>query len=239
MGRLGVWYSEAEEFIQKIRKLSHLVIGGVYTHFPVADTNRAFTQKQIENFQHLVERLQAKGISIPYLHAANSMGLAAYPHHLFNLARPGIMLYGLYPSPKLRPKVILKPVLSVKSRIIFLKRVSRGRGISYGHTFIAPRPMTVATLPIGYSDGYLRCLSNKTQVLINGRRCPVVGRITMDQIMVDVTKLKQLKLGTEVTLLGRQNQEEISADELAQKAGTISYEIVCSLGTRLPKVYKK
>lgn len=239
MGRLGLWYQEIPAFMNKIRRLRNLRIQGIYTHFPVADIDRAFTRKQIQQFIMLLQQLNADGWQIPYIHAANSMGFAGYGTHLFNLSRPGLMLYGLYPRPELEKKVHLRPAMSVHSKIIFLKRIEKGRSISYGRTFIASRPMTVATLPIGYSDGYLRGLSGKADVLIGGRRCPVLGRVTMDQIVVDVSKVKNPRLGMPVVILGKQGREETSADELAQLVHTINYEIVCSLGSRLPRVYKK
>ncbi len=238
MGRLGVWHEEAGDFIHRVNRLSNLSIKGIYTHFPVADTDREFTKRQMKHLYELVSRLDKNGVIVPFIHAANSMGLVSYKTPILNLTRPGLMLYGLLPSPRLKHKIKLRPALSVKSRIVFLKKVSRGRGISYGHTFIAPRDMSVATLAIGYKDGYLRCLSNKAFVLIEGKRCPVLGRVTMDQIMVDVSKVKSVKVGTVAVILGEQKGNSISADELARHAGTISYEIVCSLGNHLPRVYK-
>lgn len=238
MGRFGVWHGEALEFISKIRNLRNLRLQGIYTHFPSADTDRAFTRKQIRQLSTLVGQLKADGWHIPYVHAANSMGLAGYPNKLLNLSRPGLMLYGLYPHVGLKKKIALRPAMSVHSRIIFLKRIGKGRGVSYGRTFIARKSMTVATLPIGYSDGYLRGLSNKAFVLVGGRRCPVLGRVTMDQIVVDASKVKNPRLGMPVVILGKQGRHEIPADELARLAGTISYEVVCSLGSRLTRIYK-
>lgn len=238
MGRLGVWHEEALGFIKRLSRLPNLRIQGIFTHFPSADTDRAFTQKQIQQLAKIVSQLRESGFAVPYVHAANSAGLAGYKARILNLARPGLMLYGLYPRPELAKRIGLRPAMSVHSKIIFLKRIQKGRSISYGRTFIARRPMTVATLPIGYSNGYLRGLSGKADVLIGGNRCPVLGRVTMDQIVVDVSKVKNPRLGMPVVILGRQNDEEIPADELAQAAGTINYEIVCSLGSRLPKVYK-
>jgi len=238
MGRLGVWHQQAWDFMNQLLRYSYLNLYGLYTHFPVADTDSQFTRQQIAMLGDLVNEFDREGIIIPYIHAANSMGLAQYRSDLFNLVRPGLMIYGQYPSPTLKRKIALRPAMSVKARIIFLKRIPAGQGISYGHIFTAPRDMTVATLEIGYNDGYLRCLSNKTHVLINGQRCPVVGRVTMDQIMVDVSRIKNPAIGMEVTLLGQDKREMIAADELAQIAGTISYEILCSLGNRLPRVYK-
>ncbi len=238
MGRFGVWHEEALEFIKKIRRFEHLRIQGICTHFPSADTDPAFTRRQIRCLENIVSRLKAEGISIPYVHAANSMGLVGYSSKILNLARPGLMLYGLYPRPALEKEMKLCPAMSVHSKIIFLKRIEKGRSISYGRTFIAPKPMTVATLPIGYSDGYLRGLSGRADVLVDGQRCPVLGRVTMDQIVVDVSRVKSPKLGMPVTVLGKQGKRRISADDLAAMADTINYEIVCSLGSRLPRVYR-
>jgi len=238
MGRLGIWHTEAKDFIKKIMELPQLSIKGLYTHFPSAETDKRFTKRQIQQLYKLVTQLDQMGLIVPYIHAANSIGLANYKMRLFNLARVGLMIYGLYPSPLLKRRVELRPAMSVKSKIIFLKRISRGRSISYGRTFIAKRNMTVATIPIGYSDGYFRSFSNRASVLVGGRRCSVLGRVTMDQIMVDVTKMKNVRLGEDVVILGRQGKEEVTAEELADYEKTINYEIVCSLGNRLPRVYK-
>lgn len=239
MGRLGVWYEEAKDFIRQVRRLPQLTIEGIFTHFPLADTDSVFTRRQIARMAELISELKQEGMVIPYIHAANSMGLSEYRMDLLNLARPGLMLYGLYPVERLKRRISLKPVMSVKTRIIYLKEVSKGRGLSYGHTFIAPRRMKVATLPMGYSDGYFRCLSNKSAVLVGGKRCPLVGRVTMDQIIVDVSAVKNVAVGQEAVILGRQKEEEISAADIAKWAGTIHYEIVCSLGNRLPRIYKR
>ena len=238
MGRLGVWHEEALGFIKKLSRLRNLRIQGICTHFPSADTDRAFTQKQIQQLTKLVLQIRESGLAAPYVHAANSMGLVGYPNKILNLARPGLMLYGLYPRPELEKKINLRPAMSVHSRIIFLKRIEEGRSISYGRTFVARRPMTVATLPIGYSDGYLRGLSGKADVLVGGKRCSVLGRVTMDQIVVDVSRVRNPRLGMPVVILGKQGRHEVSADELAKIARTISYEIVCSLGSRLFRKYK-
>ncbi len=246
MGRFGIGHEEAFDFIKNLSLLSHLSIQGIYTHFPLAETDREFTRRQIRHLYDLVKRLDQSGVVVPTIHAANSMGLVGYKTRILNLARPGLMLYGLSPSvgaglkpvPTLKRKIALRPALSVKSRIVFLKKVKKGQGISYGHTFVAPKNMEIATLAIGYKDGYLRCLSNKSCVLIRGWRCPVVGRVTMDQIMVDVSGIKPVRVGMEAVILGKQKDASIDADELAEYAHTISYEIVCHLGNHLPRVYK-
>ena len=237
MGRLGIWYEDATAFIKTLKRFPHLSVKGLYTHFAAADTDPAFTKKQVGQFTKLLDELRRQSIRISLTHAANSMGLVAYKHPIFNLARPGIMLYGLAPAAHLKSRLNLKPVLSVKSKIIFLKRISKGHSISYGRTFIARQNMTVATLPIGYSDGYFRSLSNKAEVLVNGRRCKVLGRVTMDQIVIDVTKVAPVKIGTEVVVLGTQGNETIGAAELARYADTIHYEVVCNLGNRLTRIY--
>jgi len=238
MGRLGVWHKEAFDFIRAIYRLKYLIVHGIYTHFPVADTDRRFTKKQIKQLYELVVRLDKSGFVVPFIHAANSMGLAGYKTNVLNIVRPGLMVYGLYPFSRLKKEINLKPVLSVKSKVIFLKNIAKGRSISYGRTFIAKRKMKVATVPIGYNDGYLRDFSNKAFVLVDGVRCPVMGRVTMDQIVIDVSKVNKVMLGTSVTILGTQKEKSVTADELADYADTINYEIVCNLGNRLVRVYK-
>jgi alanine racemase len=238
MGRLGVWYEEAPALVRKIFSLRNVRVMGLMTHFPAADTDRLFTREQIRRVYDIVTGLDKEGLVIPYIHAANSMGLTGYRTHIFNLSRPGLMLYGLYPHPSLKKNIALKPVMSVHSRVIFIKDIPKGQSVSYGRTFFSRKDMTVAVVPAGYHDGYFRALSNKADVLIGGRRCRILGRVTMDQIMVDVTGLSGVRAGSPVVLLGRQGRENVSADELAKKAGTISYEIVCGLGLRLARQYQ-
>ncbi len=243
MGRLGINQAQAVDFVKEIRQhCPNLILEGVYTHFPVADSDRDFTLNQMRHFRDIVYQMENQFITFTYVHAGNSMGLGDYKSDLFNLARPGIMLYGIYPSGDLEDKVHLKPVMSVKARIIFVQTISKGQGISYGHTFKAKEDLTVAILPIGYSNGYLRSLSNKAFVLIGGLRCPVIGRVTMDQIIVDVTAVtlsgRIPKIGDEAIIIGSQKGARITADEVAGWADTISYEIICALGSRLPRIYR-
>ena len=242
MGRLGVNEDEALEYVQTLQaECSNLILEGIYTHLPVADTDRDFTINQMRRFRDMVYSLENQFITFTYVHAGNSMGLGDYKSELFNLARPGIMIYGVYPLEDLKARVHLKPVMSVKSRIIFVQTIAKGRGVSYGHTFKAKEDITVAILPIGYSNGYLRSLSNKAFVLVAGMRCPVIGRVTMDQIIVDITATTLSgsipKIGDEAVIMGAQKGESITAEEIAHWADTISYEILCSLGNRLPRVY--
>jgi alanine racemase len=238
MGRLGVRQEEAIDFIKKIMRLPYVCVQGVYTHFPLADTDPKFTLKQINYMYQLVQDLDQQGLIVPYIHGANSMGVVGYKTRIFNLVRPGLMLYGLYPAKGCERSLKLRPVMSVKARVIFVKEIEKGRGISYGHTFVTKKAMKTATISIGYNDGYMRAFSNKAHVLISGKRCKVLGRVTMDQLVVDVSSVKNVYPGTEVVIIGKQKNESVSADELAKHADTINYEIVCSLGNRLPRIYR-
>ncbi len=236
MNRIGVAYAEAYDFIRGIALMTNIKIEGIFTHFPCAEENPDFTQKQIDIFGNLINRLEAAGIEIPLRHAANSMGVIDYPKALFNLVRPGLMIYGLYP--KQQASIKLRPLLSLKTKIIHLHTVGKGEGVSYGHTYVAEGKMKLATLSIGYGDGYPRCLSNKAFCLISGKRVRLVGNICMDQMMADVTDIKDVKTGADAVMIGAQGREAITVEELAGLAGTIPYEIVCGLGTRTKWVYK-
>jgi len=233
MGRIGIAHYDAYKLVRKICGLKHLKVEGIFTHFAFADMNKKFTFYQIDLFDTLIQRLTGEGIDIPLVHAANSMGVLDYRNSHFNMVRPGLVIYGLYPKGNL--KVNLKPVLSLKTRVIFAKKVPAGCGISYGHEYITSKPTRIVTLPIGYGDGYPRNLSNKAPVLIGGRRFKICGRICMDQIMVDVGNAA-VKTGDEAVLIGRQGKNVITAEELAGLSQTIPYEIVCGLGSRIPRV---
>jgi alanine racemase len=234
MGRLGVIHHDALALLKYIDRLKFIRLEGLFTHFAFADLDAEFTERQIDLFNRLVEKLQKEAIRPPLLHAANSMGTLDFRHSHFNMVRPGLIIYGLYPKEKI--KIKLKPVLSLKTRIIYLKRLPKGSGISYGHIYVTKKESTIVTLPIGYGDGYPRNLSNLAPVLIGGRRFQISGRVCMDQIMVDVGDLP-VKVGQEVTLIGRQGKNKITCEELAELAGTIPYEIACGLGSRIPRVY--
>ena len=236
MGRIGVQCNQAFDLIKKISSLKNIAIEGIFTHFPLADVNAKFTNHQVNLLKDLNCKLKEAGILIPLVHAANSMGVLGYKSSHFNMVRPGLIIYGLYPKAQL--KIKLKPVLSLKTEIIYLKSVARGFGISYGHTYVTKKNTNIATIPLGYGDGYPRNLSNKAPVLIKGRRFKISGRICMDQIMIDVGKFK-LNVGDEVVLIGSQAGNTITTEELAHLALTIPYEIVCGLGSRIPRVYIK
>ncbi|MCU0666836.1 MAG: alanine racemase [Candidatus Omnitrophica bacterium] len=234
MGRLGVLCKQAYDFVCRLKRLSQLEIEGIFTHLSLADVNRDFTLHQARTFEALIRRLEHSKINIPLVHAANSMGIAAYKQSHFNMVRPGLVLYGLYPDENL--SINLKPVLSLKSKIVYAKRVPKGYGISYGYTYVTDKNSTIVNLPIGYGDGYPRNLSNLAPVLIGGRKFKISGRICMDQIMVDVGNAT-VKIGEEVVFIGSQGKNTITTEELANLSGTIPYEIVCGLGSRIPRVY--
>jgi alanine racemase len=234
MGRLGVLYKDALGFVKKVHRLRFINTEGIFTHLACADVNRNFTLCQIDMFNHLISELNKDGIHIPLAHIANSLGIINYKRSHLNMVRPGLVVYGLYPKKGL--KITLRPVLSLKTKVTYVKRVPGGYGISYGHTYVAKRDTTIVTLPIGYGDGYPRILSNQAPVLIRGERFKISGRVCMDQIMVDVGDLP-VKIGDEVVLIGSQGKNRITAEDLADISDTIPYEIVCSLGNRVPRVY--
>ena len=235
MGRIGILYKDAAGFIKKVHKLRFINIEGIFTHFPLADKDKDFTLYQIGLFNHLLRKLREDGIHIPLVHAANSMGVIAYKDSHFNMVRPGLVIYGLYPRQE-RENITLKPVLSLKTRVVYSKDVPRGSGISYGHDYITKKDTGIVTLPIGYGDGYPRNLSNRAPVLIGGKRFRVSGKICMDQLMVDVGDAR-VKVGDEVVLIGSQGKNKITTEELALLSGTIPYEIACGLGSRIPRIY--
>ncbi len=236
MGRIGVLEGEAVPVVRAIMAVPGIVVTGIASHLPVADEDDAFTQEQLAHFHRDVAALRALGLSQPLVHVENSAGVIAHPADAGDLVRTGLMLYGSAPIASFQSK--LRPVLTWKTRATIVRDVPAGHGVSYGRTFITPRPMRIATLAVGYADGYQRHLSNRgAEVLIRGQRCAVLGRVTMDQIMVDVTALPEVEAGEEVVLLGRQGDAEISAAELAQKAGTIAYEIFTGIGRRVERIY--
>ena len=228
--------------IMEIGKLPGVIVEGIFTHFASADeSERDYTEMQFRKFMSVCSELARVGIHIPIKHVCNSAGIIQYPQMYLDMVRPGIILYGLYPSREVDRNIIrLKPAMTLKANVILVKDVEKDTCISYGRTFRTSRPSRIATLPIGYADGYPRLLSNKGRVLINGESAPIVGRICMDQCMVDVTDLKhEVRVGDEAALFGCQNGAAISVEEVAEAIGTINYEIVCIIGKRIPRVYIK
>ncbi len=237
MGRLGVWHTEAFDFIVKLCALKNIILEGLYTHFPSADSDEAFTRSQINTFCALVDKLTIRGIEIPLKHSANSVAVMGYQDSHFNLVRPGLAIYGLYPKEDFTRHLELLPVLSFKTKVAFLKRISKGMSVSYGRTYLAKKNTKIATLPVGYGDGYNRLLSNKGKVIIHGRLCPVVGVVCMDQMMVDVGHLERVKTEDVVVLIGSQGHHSIRVENIASVCHTIPYEVVCWISPRVPRVY--
>jgi alanine racemase len=238
MGRLGVWHDEALKFIRWILEHKGLFLEGIYTHFSSAGRDEFFTNYQMSSFEKLLARLEKYGINIPIRHSANSIATIDIKRSHLNMVRPGIIIYGMYPKRNFAKFLTLKPALSLKTKIVYIKEVPQGRSISYGRTYITDKDTRIATIPIGYADGYERILSNKAYVLVKGQRARVVGKVTMDQVMIDVGHIKDVKLGDEVVLIGEQGKDRITTEELARLSGTIPYEIVCSIGSRVPRIYK-
>ncbi len=239
LGRLGIFPEEVAAFVKESSCLEGIEIEGIFTHFSVADEDKAFTELQIKKFKEVISNLEREKIHIPLKHAANSAAVVGFASSYFNLVRPGIILYGLYPSPEMNRTIPLKPAMSFKTKITYLKRVPAGYSLSYDRTFTTKRKSLIAILPVGYADGYPRALSNKGEVLIKGKRAPVVGMICMDMTLVDVTHIPDVKVGDEVVLFGKQNGAQISADEIASKSGLINYEILCGISKRVPRIYKR
>lgn len=239
MGRLGVWHDEAGRLIKDLLGFKNLIMEGIFTHFASADEEDVrYTVQQIEDFKRLATEMEINGIEIKYVHAANSAGAMRYKDSHFNMVRPGLMLYGLYPNRTLESVVKLKPALSLKTRIIYLKKTPPGRFISYGRTHMTERETVIATLPIGYADGLNRRLSSRGGMLVRGWHAPIVGRVCMDHTMIDVGGIRGVKVGDEVTVIGSQKGEAITVEEIAELLETIPYEVVCWISARVPRIYK-
>ncbi|MBI5118404.1 alanine racemase [Candidatus Poribacteria bacterium] len=238
MGRIGFGSANAADEIAKVARLPGLRLEGVYTHCAQSELeDDPFTLGQLNLFDKLVSELSSRGIEPQRIHAANSGAVINYQLAHRNLVRPGLILYGAYPHPKLEGKISLKPVLRFESSIAFLKNVPAGASISYGRTFMASKPMRIATANVGYADGYPWRLSNKANVIIRGTRAPVVGRVTMDQLLIDVSAVPHVDIGDVVTLIGQDGAEIIRAEDVAGWAGTISYEVLCGISKRVPREY--
>ena len=244
MGRIGYLADEIDEAVQDIKKiasLSNFKIKGMFSHMSTADAaDKTFSHLQEEKYNKFYKAVVSAGIDIPMRPLANSASIMELPTVHFDACRPGIILYGCYPSDEVDiNKLAIKPVMSVKANIIHLKDVPEGFSVGYGRKFISERPSKIATLALGYADGYPRPYSQYAKVLVNGCVAPVAGNICMDQCMVDVTDVPDVKVGDEVIIMGSDGKNTISAEDIAKATGTISYEIVCAFGQRLPKVYVK
>ncbi|WP_373897535.1 alanine racemase [Haloimpatiens sp. FM7315] len=242
MGRIGFLPKEQSiEEVYKISKLDNIVIEGMFSHFSTADEkDKDYTVAQIDKFNWFYEKLKEKGVKINTRHIANSAGVIDLPEIHFEAVRPGIIQYGYYPSEDVSKDVIdIKPAMQLKTNIVHIKKIPAGEYIGYGRKFKTTRESVIATLPVGYADGYTRLLFNKAKVIVNNEFAPVVGRICMDQCMIDITDIKDVKIGTDVILIGETENIKFDAEDAAELLGTISYEVVCMIGRRVPRVYIK
>ncbi|MFA6232756.1 MAG: alanine racemase [Bacteroidota bacterium] len=237
MGRIGIRHENAVQLFEACRQARHCDLRGVFSHFASShDPDHRFTKLQLERFNEVLEYFPRNGLDMPLRHIANSAAVLQHPDAILDMVRPGIILYGVYPGPDVERTVRIRPVLSMKTRVVYFKVVLAGASIGYDHTWTATENTRVVTLPVGYGDGYARTLSNRAQVLINGQRYPIVGRISMDQCMVDIRQ-DSAYTGDEVVLIGTQADERISVEELAEFCDTIPYEILTMLNTRVPRNY--
>lgn len=238
MNRIGVELVELKQLLRNLAKRRRLEIKGVYTHFAMADArDKSFSNLQLAEFHRALEVLRKEGVSAEYIHCAGSAGILDLPESYFSMVRPGIMLYGYYPSRETTESVPLKPVLSLKSRVSLVKWIEPGESVSYGRRYIAKRKTRIATLPLGYADGYMRSLTGRSTVLIGDKRFPTAGTICMDQLMVDVGSA-DVRVGDEAVLIGQQHRERISAWDLAVTLGTIPYEICTNISSRVPRIHR-
>lgn len=238
MGRVGA-IGDPLEFIAHLAALRGLELTGIYTHFATSDElDKTYARQQLGNFRALVQRLKERGITFNYVHAANSGAILDLPESFFNLVRAGVMMYGYYPSRETTESIALQPAMKLRSRILHVKRVPENFSVSYGRTFRTGKPSLLATIPLGYADGFSRRFSNNMQVLVRGQKRPVAGRVCMDQIMVDLGDDFDVARGEEVVLLGKQGETEITIDDWCKKLETIPYEVTCSISKRVPRVYE-
>jgi len=246
MGRLGVETDEALALVRQLKNMEEqegcIRLKGVYTHLAAVEDDEDFTKNQLEQFSSLVKQLLSAGIGLDYTHASSSGGILFEDNSLFNTTRPGLIIYGIAPTgsrvPEGKIQDFLRPALSLKCRVSLVKNIPAGKTLSYGHTYTSPKPMKVATLTAGYGDGYHRAASGKVYVLIHGQRCPILGRITMDQMIVDVSAVQvSVRNGDVAVLIGRQGEESITAAQVAEWAGTIPWEILTSISYRVHRAY--
>lgn len=235
MGRIGVRPEEIGELAKNIKSLSHIEIEGMFSHFATADAkDKSYTKLQLEKFEQAIKAVEAQGIKLAIKHIAESAAILEIPEAHYDMVRAGVIQYGLWPSAEVTHPIKLKSVMKLMAKVVWLKKLAAGESIGYGRQFVAERDSIIATLPIGYADGYIRAYGAKGAVEINGRRAPIAGRICMDQVMIDVTDVSDVKIGSVATLFG---SETLSIDEAASWLGTINYEIPCLISPRVPRVY--
>ena len=241
MTRIGVSPDEKGlAFVQAVQRLPGISVVGLFSHLSCADmADKTYTREQLARFDFFVELLEKNHISIPVKHVCNSAGIMEFDDHRYDMVRAGIILYGLYPSEEVRKEALeLAPAMEWKTHVVNIMEPEMNRGISYGATYVTDHPCRIATISIGYADGYPRSLSNKGWVLIHGKKAPIVGRVCMDQTMVDITDIPDVKMEDVVTLIGRDGEERISVEDMADLSGSFNYEFVCDVGQRVKRVYR-
>jgi alanine racemase len=238
MGRVGVHWKEAVDLIRKIMTFSQVDLVGIYTHFATSDErDKTYALRQLERFNTVVQRLKQEKIHIPLIHAANSGAILDLPAAYFNMVRPGMMMYGWYPSQETSESIPIKPVMSLKTKVLYVKDIAPGESVSYGRRYVAKRATRIVTLPVGYADGYNRLLTNKGKVLIQGKKFPVIGRVCMDLIHARIGKNRIIQAGDEVVLFGKQGDESFSVYDICDLINTIPYEVCCWVSQRVPRIY--
>ncbi len=237
MGRAGFPKDDAVEAVKKMREMDGLELEGIFTHFPASDSDFDYTEDQIGLFNDLLAGLETIGITFRYIHCANSAAVINFPQSHFNMIRPGLLAYGHCPSIDLRDRIEVLPVMTFKSRLILVRNVTAGDSISYGRTFIAPADMKIGVIAAGYGHGMSHRLSNKGAVLFRGESVPIIGRVTMDMTMIDLSGFDLSEVGEEVVIIGSQGDSRISADDIAQWDGTLNYEVLCRISKRVVRVY--
>lgn len=238
MGRIGVAAADAPALFEAVSRLRHLRVQGLYMHFATSDeADLSFAHAQLERFRAVRSAIVATGAVIPLTHCANSGAIMQMPEATFDMVRPGIMMYGYPPSHDVRSRLVLAPAMSLKTAISFVKTVPKGTSISYNRRYLTSKKTTIATVPVGYADGIHRSLLNKAQAIVYGKKFPVVGTICMDQMMIDLGSNPEARAGDEVVLMGKVRKQSITAWDIADKAGTIPYEITCSISYRVPRRY--
>lgn len=223
--------------IMEIARLDSLEIEGIFSHFPASDSDMDFSREQIMSFNELLGELETAGVRFPFVHCANSAAVLNFEASHFNMIRPGLLIYGHMPSIHLAGKVEVVPVMSFRTKLVLVREMPPGASISYGRTYIAPEHITMGIVPVGYGHGMSHRLSNKGEVLFRGSRVPIIGRVTMDMTMIDLSGFEDPRVGEEVVIFGRQGEEEISVDEIAQWEGTLNYEILCRISKRVARLY--
>ncbi len=236
MGRTGIRPNRIEEYVEKAKQYKNVLIDGVYTHLSSPDTDREYTEKQLASFDKAVEYCKDNISTIRYIHAEASNAILNFPESRYNLVRPGIIMYGYESSEGALQKINIKPVCKLKSKIVMVKTVKKGTSIGYGRSYITKKETKVATIPIGYADGFRRCLSNNWYVYIKGKKCPIIGNICMDSFMADVTDIEEVNDGDEVIIWDNKN---IKLEEISDRCGTINYEIMCTISDRVPRCFIK